>query len=43
VVSDVLAGGIQSGIRNKAYGNATTIEQYEEALKELRESIPARP
>jgi hypothetical protein len=42
VVSDILAGRIQSGIKNKTYGDARTVAQYRESVKELMKSMPAK-
>jgi hypothetical protein len=42
VVEGVLAGRIRSGILDKPYGNAETIEQYHEALRQLLGSIPSQ-
>ena len=41
VVSGILSGAIQSGIRNKAYGDATAVEQYLRALRQLLKTIPS--
>jgi hypothetical protein len=40
VVTGILSGTIRSGILDQPYGNARTVEQYRQALRELQESIP---
>ncbi len=39
-VTDILSGTIRSGIHDQPYGDARTVEQYLEALRELLEVIP---
>lgn len=40
VTTGILSGAIRSGIHDQPYGNATTVEQYQRALRELLEAIP---
>ena len=40
VVTGILSGSIRSGIHDQPYGNALTVEQYRDALRELLEAIP---
>lgn len=40
VVTGVLSGTIRSGIYDQPYGDAKTIEQYKEGLRQLLEAIP---
>ncbi len=37
----ILSGAIRSGITDKAIGDARTVAQYREALRELLEAIPS--
>lgn len=39
----ILSGEIRSGIHDKRYGVAKTVEQYHEALRELLQVIPPEP
>lgn len=39
----ILSGDIRSGIHDRPYGDAKTVNQYCEALKELLQVIPAEP
>ena len=41
VATDILAGKIRTGLHDKPYGDAATIEQYREGLQCLLESFPA--
>lgn len=41
VATSILSGAIRSGIHDQPYGDATTVEQYREALQELLASIPS--
>jgi len=41
VASGILDGTIRSGIVDKPYGTAETIEQYKSALRRLLKAIPA--
>jgi len=41
VVTDILSGAIRSGIHDQPYGDARTVEQYRQALRQLLEAIPA--
>jgi hypothetical protein len=41
VVEGILSGTIRSGIHDKIYGDARTIAQYKEALRELLNMLPA--
>jgi hypothetical protein len=40
VVAGILSGTIRSGIHDQPYGDARTVEQYLEALRELLQAIP---
>jgi hypothetical protein len=42
VALGILSGVIQSGIHDQPYGDATTVEQYREGLRQLLEVIPKR-
>ena len=39
-ITGILAGTVESGITSKPYGDAQTLAQYKEALRELLEIIP---
>ncbi len=40
VATGILSGAIRSGIHDQSYGDAKTIEQYQEGLRQLLEAIP---
>ena len=40
VVTGILSGAIRSGIHDQSYGNAETVEQYREGLRQLLDAIP---
>jgi hypothetical protein len=40
VAEGILSGEIRSGILDKSYGDAETVEQYREGLRQLLEVIP---
>ncbi|MGD0730876.1 MAG: hypothetical protein ABR956_06410 [Terracidiphilus sp.] len=40
VASGIVSGSIRSGIHDKPYGNALTVEQYHKSLRELLAAIP---
>jgi len=41
VVTGILSGAIRSGIHDQSYGDARTVEQYRQALRQLLEAIHA--
>lgn len=41
VATGILSGAIRSGIHDQPYGDASTVEQYREALQELLASFPS--
>ncbi len=41
VAAGILAGDIRAGIHDQRYGDAATVEQYREALRQLLEVVPA--
>ncbi len=40
VATGILSGTIRSGIHDKPYGDAITVEQYRKSLQELLETFP---
>lgn len=40
VATGILSGAIRSGLHDQPYGDATTLEQYREGLRELLEAMP---
>src|SRR6266545_2903499 len=40
VATGILSGAIRSGIHDQPYGDATTVEQYRDGLRELLEAFP---
>jgi hypothetical protein len=40
VATGILSGAIRSGIHDQPYGDTTTVEQYQSALRLLLETIP---
>lgn len=41
VATGILSGAIRSGIVDQSYGDAKTVEQYQEGLQQLLEAIPS--
>jgi hypothetical protein len=41
VATGILSGTIQSGIHDQPYGDAMTVKQYREGLRQLLEAFPA--